>query len=37
MTINELRAAGIKFYADNDGGLWYWDPVTGLAEMVKER
>lgn len=23
-------------YADNEGGLWYYHPVTGIATTVKE-
>lgn len=25
MTISELKEKGIEFWADNDGGYWYWD------------
>ena len=34
MTIHELMEKGIPFWADNDGGLWYWN--GGRAEQVKE-
>lgn len=27
----------VKAYADNDGGLWYYDPVTGRTETVNEQ
>ena len=34
MTLHELIQRGIPFWADNDGGLWYWN--GGRAEQVKE-
>ena len=35
MTLHELIQRGIPFWADNDGGLWYWD-ADGRARMVVE-
>lgn len=35
MTISELNEKGIKYYPDNDGGLWYWDK-NGEVKTVKE-
>lgn len=35
MTISELNEKGIKYYPDNDGGLWYWDE-NGEVKTVKE-
>ena len=35
MTLHELIQRGIPFWADNDGGLWYWD-ADGRAQQVKE-
>ena len=36
MIFEELKELGLPCYPDNDGGLWYWDPKTGMAEKVKE-
>lgn len=36
MTIAELKQRGIECYADNDGGLWYYNPETKRIETVKE-
>ena len=32
-----INGVVVKAYADNDGGLWYYDPVTGRTETVIER
>ena len=26
----------VEVYPDNDGGLWYWHPVTGIAATFDE-
>lgn len=26
----------VEVYPDNDGGLWYWHPVTGIAAAFDE-
>ena len=26
----------IEYWPDNDGGLWYYDPVTGKAKTKEE-
>lgn len=31
-----INGVVVKTYADNDGGLWYYDPVTGRTETVYE-
>ena len=31
-----INGVVVKAYADNDGGLWYYDPVTGRTETVNE-
>jgi hypothetical protein len=35
MTVSELKKNGIECYADNDGGLWYWD-YDGKMKTVEE-
>lgn len=35
MTFEECREQGIPTYADNDGGLWYWDE-DGCTQTVEE-
>ena len=32
-----INGVVVKAYADNDGGLWYYDPVTGRTETVDEQ
>ena len=34
MSFSELQELGIDCYADNDGGLWYWNGAT--TERVEE-
>ena len=36
MTLIELNEMGIECWPDNDGGLWYYNPITHIAETVKE-
>ena len=36
MTIEELKEMGLECWPNNDGGLWYFDPITGMAKTVKE-
>jgi len=36
MTLKELNEREIKCWADNDGGLWYYDPHGGGRKEVIE-
>ena len=36
MNIKEIKELGIDCWPDNDGGLYYFDPVTGQAKTVVE-
>lgn len=36
MTFEELKEKGIPCWPDNDGGLWYYNPITHITETVKE-
>lgn len=36
MNILSCKEQDIPFWADNDGGLWCYDPETGRAEKVEE-
>lgn len=31
-----VEGVEVVAYADNDGGLWYYHPVTGMTMTVKE-
>lgn len=31
-----LEINNVELYPDNDGGLWYWHPVTGETVYVRD-
>ncbi len=34
LTLEDLERMGIECWADNDGGLWYYSPLTGNVEVI---
>jgi fructose-1,6-bisphosphatase/inositol monophosphatase family enzyme len=32
--IKDLEAMGVELFPDNDGGLWYFDPVDGTTKYI---
>ena len=32
--IKDLESHGIKLFPDNDGGLWYFDPVEKCTKYI---
>lgn len=34
--LDDIELYNIKTYPDNDGGLWYWHPVTGQTVYLRD-